>query len=160
IGWASAPYNPQWAQKYPKRAARMSLAGPAANFGIAILAGILMRIGLATGLFVPTGSTFTHIVAAAAEGGTSDGIATVLSIFFSLNILLGGFNLIPFPPLDGYGILGLFTTETGARRLQELRMQMRGFAILGLVLAWRAFPYFYYPLFNSAIHAVYAGYRS
>ena len=37
IGWASAPYNPEWAQKHPKHAARMSLAGPAANFGLAIL---------------------------------------------------------------------------------------------------------------------------
>jgi Zn-dependent protease len=159
IGWASAPYNSQWAQQYPKRAARMSLAGPAANFTIAILAGILMRIGLAAGVFVPTGSTFTHIVGAASQGGIAEAVATALSIFFSLNILLGGFNLIPFPPLDGYGILGLFTTESGARRLQQLRLQMRTFAILGLVLAWRAFDVFYYPLFNTAIHAVYAGYR-
>ena len=53
IGWASAPYNAAWAQEHPKKAARMSLAGPAANFGLAILAGILMRIGLAMGSFVP-----------------------------------------------------------------------------------------------------------
>jgi Zn-dependent protease len=26
--------------------------------------------------------------------------------FFSLNILLGVFNLFPIPPLDGFGILG------------------------------------------------------
>ena len=43
IGWASAPYNPKWAIENPKHAARMSLAGPVANFGLAALAGILMR---------------------------------------------------------------------------------------------------------------------
>src|SRR6201997_3032744 len=32
IGWASAPYDPHWAMRHPKRAAWMSLAGPAANF--------------------------------------------------------------------------------------------------------------------------------
>ncbi len=53
IGWASAPYNAKWAMEHPKHAARMSLAGPAANFGLAILAGIVMRVGLATGSFVP-----------------------------------------------------------------------------------------------------------
>src|SRR6187402_2305383 len=28
MGWASAPYDPYWAQQYPKRAAWMSIAGP------------------------------------------------------------------------------------------------------------------------------------
>src|SRR6267154_6190046 len=41
IGWASAPYDPLWSQKHPKRSAWMSLAGPAANFAIAIVAAIL-----------------------------------------------------------------------------------------------------------------------
>src|SRR3954463_846660 len=31
LGWASAPYDPLWSRRYPKRAAWMSLAGPAAN---------------------------------------------------------------------------------------------------------------------------------
>src|SRR5271166_5832661 len=38
IGWASAPYNPEWSRQHPKRAAWMSLAGPATNFLLAILA--------------------------------------------------------------------------------------------------------------------------
>ena len=31
IGWASTPYNPEWARQHPRRAAAMSFAGPAAN---------------------------------------------------------------------------------------------------------------------------------
>src|SRR3954469_2755940 len=34
MGWASAPYNPQWALRPPRRAAWMALAGPAANFAL------------------------------------------------------------------------------------------------------------------------------
>src|SRR6202795_1883094 len=38
MGWASAPYDPLWAQRHSRRAASMSLAGPGANFALTILA--------------------------------------------------------------------------------------------------------------------------
>ena len=42
LGWASAPYDPYWAARNPRRAALMSAAGPIANFLLAALAlGIL-----------------------------------------------------------------------------------------------------------------------
>jgi len=159
IGWASAPYNPLWSQQHPKRAAWMSLAGPAANFSLALIAGLLMRIGLAMGSFVPLEPSPAHIVGAVSQAGAADGIATVLSIFFSLNILLGCFNLIPFPPLDGYGVLGLFTTHDGAIRLQNLRMKMGGFSLLGLLIAWQLFDRAYPQLFDTATRLFYLGYR-
>jgi Zn-dependent protease len=159
IGWASAPYSPLWSQRHPKRAAWMSLAGPAANFSLALIAGILMRIGLATGFFVPLYPSPAHIVGAATQAGAADGIATVLSVLFSLNILLGLFNLIPFPPLDGYGVLGLFTSEAGALKLQEMRLKMGGFAFLGLVIAWQLFDRAYPDLFDGATRLFYYGFR-
>jgi Zn-dependent protease len=159
IGWASAPYDPIWSQRHPKRAAWMSLAGPAANFSLALIAAILMRIGLAAGWFTPVYPSMSHIVAAVSRTGVADGIATILSVLFSLNVLLGFFNLIPFPPLDGYGVLGLLTTEAGALRLQEWRMKMGAFGFLGLVIAWQFFDRAYPTLFASAIEFFYAGYR-
>jgi Zn-dependent protease len=159
IGWASAPYDPVWSEKHPKRAALMSLAGPGANFSLAILAAILMRIGLAAGYFVPAAQTFGHIVGAAGESGVGEGIATVLSVLFSLNILLGIFNLIPIPPLDGYGVLGLFATTAGAIRLQQFRVQLRTFAIIGLVVAWQVIDRFYPPVLAAGMRFVYFGYR-
>lgn len=158
IGWASAPYNPQWSQRHPKRAAWMSLAGPAANFGLALLAAILMRIGLLTGAFAPLYATPSHIVRAVNETGFADGMATILSIFFSLNVLLGCFNLIPFPPLDGYGVLGLFTSERGALKLQEMRTTMGSFGIIGLLIAWQVFGRMYDDLFAFATRLFYVGY--
>jgi len=159
IGWASAPYNPLWSQEHPKRAAWMSLAGPAANFSLALIAAIAMRIGLAAGVFVPLYPSPARIVGAVTQAGAADGAATVLSIFFSLNILLGCFNLIPFPPLDGYGVLGLFNTHAGAVRLQELRVKMGVFSFLGLVIAWQFFDRAYPQLFDTATRLFYLGYR-
>lgn len=144
IGWASAPYDPYWSQRHPKRAAWMSLAGPAANFSLAVLAAILMRIGMLAGVFAATFNP-VHMVMAPG-GGFAEGLAMVLDVFFSLNILLGCFNLIPFPPLDGYGVLGLFVSEDGARRLQALRGQMGMFAIVGLLIAWRVIGAVYTPV--------------
>ena len=154
IGWASAPYDPLWSIRHPKRAGLMSLAGPATNFAIAILAAMSMRIGLAMGIFTKGAITTSHIVGAPA-GTITEGVATVLSTFFTLNILLGLFNLLPFPPLDGYGALGLVTSENGARKLIEWRFKFRSVAILGLVLGWRVVDQFYYPMLNTGLGLVY-----
>jgi Zn-dependent protease len=159
IGWASAPYDPLWSQRHPKRAAWMSLAGPATNFAIAITAAILMRIGLMLGALAPGEISTARIVVAASSGGVAEGIATILSVFFSLNILLGCFNLLPFPPLDGYGVLGLFTSEQGALKLQEFRFKIRSFSIIGLLIAWRLLGAVYEPLLAKAVHGVYMFYR-
>src|ERR1700730_18591085 len=32
IGWATAPFDPHWERRYPRRAALMELAGPAAGY--------------------------------------------------------------------------------------------------------------------------------
>ena len=39
MGWASAPYDPLWAHRYPKRAALMAAAGPAANLLLVLVGG-------------------------------------------------------------------------------------------------------------------------
>ena len=66
IGWASAPYDPYWANRYPNRAALMAAAGPAGNFLIAVAAFLVLRIGLGLGAFVaPERVNFETIVAGA-----------------------------------------------------------------------------------------------
>ncbi|MBZ0165999.1 MAG: site-2 protease family protein, partial [Candidatus Omnitrophica bacterium] len=51
MGWASAPYDPQWAMTYPKRAALMALAGPVSNLCLVFISGFLLRLGLWLGFF-------------------------------------------------------------------------------------------------------------
>jgi Zn-dependent protease len=159
IGWASAPYDPTWSMKHPRRAAWMSLAGPGANFSLCLLAAIAMRIGLMTGSFTPGSISTSQIVMAHSSSGIAEGVAAIVSVFFSLNLLLGCFNLIPFPPLDGYGVLGLFTDERGAWRLQQFRMKMGLFSFIGLLLAWKILSSVYVPLLVHGIRLVYLGYH-
>ena len=159
IGYASAPYNPEWSIRYPKRSGLMSLAGPAANFSIAISAAILMRIGLAMGYFLP-GAISTDGIVEPAASGIATGAATILSVFFSLNLLLGCFNLLPIPPLDGFGVLGLFTNSEGALKLQALRMRMRGFGMLiGVLIASQLLGYVYGPLLENGVRLIYIFYK-
>ena len=40
IGFASAPYDPNWERQHPRRSAWMALAGPATNFILMIIAVI------------------------------------------------------------------------------------------------------------------------
>ena len=155
MGWASAPYDPYWQQKHPRRAAWMSLAGPAANFTLAVIAGIAVHIGILMGAFAPPASAnFQRIVESTAPG-LADGVAKFLSLLFSLNVLLGTFNLLPIPPLDGYSALGLFMNESGARRLEAMRQSARNYTFIGLLLGWQIFAKIYDPLFTLALRALY-----
>lgn len=157
MGWASAPYDPFWANRHPRRAAWMSLAGPGANFVLAALAALLIHLGIWTHVLAPPNSaSFTHIVASVSPG--TAGAASLLSVLFSLNLLLGVFNLLPVPPLDGFGALGLLLPETAARKLQDLPRQMRGFSMIGLLIAWRLFDPLFDPVFTLALNALYPSY--
>jgi Zn-dependent protease len=105
IGWASAPYDPAWQERYPRRAAWMALAGPAANFTLVILSAVGIRVGMLLGYFhMPAYVAFTRITEASTPG-MAGFAATFLSIIFLLNLLLGTFNLLPEPPLDGDHII-------------------------------------------------------
>jgi Zn-dependent protease len=155
MGWASAPYDPLWQQRHPRRAAWMSLAGPAANFALVLTAGITIHIGITLGGFQPPQSAnFQHVVEAVGPG-IAEGAATFLSLLFSLNVLLGAFNLLPIPPLDGYSALGLTLSEHGARRLEQMRQRTRAFAFVGLLLGWQIFGKLYGPLFSWALQVLY-----
>ena len=156
MGWASAPYDPRWALIYPRRSAWMSLAGPAANLTLAIIGAIGIRAGLFLGVFeIPRGMRFAHIVAATTPGAM-EGAATLLSVLFSLNLLLCVFNLLPLPPLDGFGALGVFFPERIARKLVEFGFRLRGWSIVGLLIAWRMFDQVFFPVFLTAMRMLYA----
>jgi Zn-dependent protease len=157
-GWASAPYDPAWEQKYPRRAAWMALAGPAANFTLATLAGVGIRGGMALGYFqLPNSVGFTHVAEAAAPG-KAEFFATFLSILFVLNILLGTFNLLPVPPLDGNaGITVLMSRATALRFVAFTRNQ--GFGMMGLVLAWVVYDRIFGAIFDVCLRMLYPGAR-
>ena len=80
----------------------------------------------------------------------------LLSIMFSLNLLLALFNLLPIPPLDGHGAICLFFTENFARRFTQATHNP-GLAMLGLVVGWKVFGYIFDPVFVVALNVLYPG---
>jgi Zn-dependent protease len=154
MGWASAPYDPLWAHRHPKRAALMALAGPAANLLLVVVAGIAIRVGIAAGAFaLPETVDFTHLFAA--HAGTA-GFIVPLSILFSLNLLLFLFNLLPLPPLDGSAILPIFMSDRLAQGYRALIANPM-FSLVGLLIAWRSFDIVFSPVYRWAIDLLYRG---
>lgn len=156
IGWASAPYDPAWQRAHPRRAAWMALAGPAANFCLMILAGVMIHAGILAGIFqAPVSAGFTSIVSAT-QPGIAGFAATLLSILFVLNLLLGTFNLLPIPPMDGSsGIAVLFGESFAARyfdRLHEYRI-----GTIGLFIAWVIFDRIFIYIYTFALNVLYPG---
>ncbi|HZT39740.1 MAG TPA: site-2 protease family protein [Bryobacteraceae bacterium] len=160
IGWASAPYDPAWQQRHPRRAAWMSLAGPAANLALVLAATAVISAGRLAGVFEPPAHwSSTHVVESV-QSGFLAGAATALSILFSMNLLLGAFNLIPIPPLDGFSAPGIFMTERAARRYARLGDSLRPYSWFGLLVCWRLFEHIYGPIFAAGIRMLYPELRS
>ena len=135
----------------------MALAGPAANLLLVLIAAVLIRIGLATGLFyAPDSITFGKIVGTAADG-LWPAIAFMLGVVFSLNLLLAVFNMLPFPPLDGSGALPLILSAGLTRRYQDFVWGNPIVGLLGLFLAWQIFGPVFQPLFVAAVSLLHPG---
>lgn len=99
FGWAKpVPINP-YNLNNPKRDMMwIGLSGPATNFAVAIVLALLTRL-----LVVP-----------ASLG------ANILFYGVAINLLLGFFNLIPIPPLDGSRILTGLLPEEYAYRINSI----------------------------------------
>lgn len=103
FGWAKpVPYNPYNLKPGRWSEAIVASAGPISNICLALLFGLLLRIGMASGALW-AGPAFIKIV----------------SIIVLINILLAIFNIIPIPPLDGSKLLFAFFPDKS--------YQIRGF---------------------------------
>lgn len=154
MGWASAPYDPNWALRYPKRAALMALAGPASNFLLVLLAALFIRLGMAAGEFqIPDSVTFMRLTEATSEGAMMH-VAAMLSVFFSLNLLLFIFNLLPFPPLDGSAAIPLLLSDNAARKYMTF-VYSSGIAVIGFLIVWNFFGYIFRPVYRLAVSLLY-----
>lgn len=100
FGYAKpVPINPYNFRNYKKDTALTAAAGPLSNFVIAIVLSVLLR------LIIGSIDPYTQI---------GSGQALLLRVFYNIifiNLFLGLFNLIPFPPLDGSKVLGAFLSD-------------------------------------------------
>ncbi len=132
LGWASAPYDPLWERRHPRRSAWMALAGPATNFTLMLLAAVAIHVARSM-----------HLFNVDPLHRSIDVLALVLSRLFFLNLLLGTFNLLPVPPLDGSTAIMLFMSEVRAQRYLDW-IRGNSFAMAGLLIGmlvfYRIFP--------------------
>jgi Zn-dependent protease len=126
IGFASAPYDPNWERRHPHRAALMALAGPATNFTLMLLGALGLRLGAAFHWF----------------SGPRSFVVQLLFVVFSLNLLLGVFNLLPVPPLDGSSVIMLGMSESTANRYIST-IRSGPYAMPGILLGIIVFNYIF-----------------
>jgi Zn-dependent protease len=156
FGYASTPYDPTWAYTHPRKAAWMSAAGPAANLFLIIFCFLVVKIGIAAGIFLePESVNFRQIVD---PGLTGDWNAFVIfiSMLFTMNLILLVLNIIPLPPLDGSGIVAIFLPDTASRKYRSI-ISNPLFGFVGLFLAWQAFTPLFHFIFPGAMNVVYWG---
>lgn len=102
FGWAKpVPINPYNFRDYRSGLLWVSLAGPLANFGLALAALFLRFIPIKLGLYWAPYLQFTE----------------TLAVF---NVLLGVFNLVPIPPLDGSKILAALAPDNIAGYIRRI----------------------------------------
>jgi Zn-dependent protease len=151
MGWASAPYDPYWEGRHPRRAAAMSAAGPAANLLLAAIAFLALQAGLAAGVWSGASHQVVDQLVVAAQGAAPflDGLGRFLSIVLSLNVILGVFNLIPVSPLDGISVLAGLVPP-----VRPLYLKARAFPVMGIVgilVAWKVAPWIIGPAWRMVV---------
>ena len=153
IGWAKpTPVNPfRWRNK---RVANfwVSIAGVICNFAIAIVAGIIIRVGYSFGFIEISGG---GLVPAGTSSMIALGAVDLLWVFFTLNVALGVFNLIPIPPLDGSKVLQSIlppSFESGFEALERF-----GFILLILAMFTGVFRAIFSVVMPIAIRILFIG---
>ncbi|MBU0730175.1 MAG: site-2 protease family protein [Proteobacteria bacterium] len=141
IGWAKpVPVNPIYFKNPRKDMLWVSLAGPGANFMLAIASAILAKVLSLAAPLIPNFFLWPLLNMVAA------------SIW--INIMFGVFNLVPIPPLDGSKILMGLLPDGLAR--SYARVDRYGFIVLLILFYTGILPRLIRPIITFA-HGIIAG---
>jgi Zn-dependent protease len=136
IGWGRpVPVNPSSMRNRRFGAVLVGLAGPAANFLVALVAAVAFRF-----VYPAVGTSF--------DVGFS---VNLLNMLVTINVVLGVFNLLPIPPLDGSTLLSLVLPPSRQNIVAFLN-QYGIFLLLGLLILA---PNLLTPLFRAITQALY-----
>ena len=143
FGWGKpVMFNPLGLKMSPKVASFfVSLAGPASNFVMAGLLAVPIQLGL-----VPYIDPFTRSAALLRLESTSEYIGLFISGALYLNVILGVFNLIPIPPLDGFKVALVILPDNLAEEF--VKLDRYGFGVLMVLLFAIPFLTGYSPVFE------------
>jgi len=113
FGWAKpVPVNPAQLRNPRQQALLVSLAGPATNIALAVLAAGVLR---------------AHLV------HTNLAVRIVFDAGF-VNVVLAAFNLLPIPPLDGSAVIERFLPRSWWPRYMHLRQYSMGVLLILVLL--------------------------
>lgn len=115
FGWAKpVPYNPYNLKNQRWGEAIVGIAGVATNIFLAIIFAVISRVAFASGM---------------------DPFAGLAALVAYVNLFLGLFNLIPFPPLDGFTVLRGLLPYRMSVSLRSIEQNLGGFVgLIGFLL--------------------------
>jgi Zn-dependent protease len=125
FGWGKpVPVNPARLRHGPETGrAIVAAAGPVSNFVFAVVAALPFQFGLVE----------WNISANIRSWGLEEYVSLYLGAVVIFNVLLGVFNLIPVPPLDGFAVfIGILPRDL-SRPIAQL--EQYGPAVLMLLIA-------------------------
>jgi Zn-dependent protease len=130
FGWAKpVPYNPYNLKNKRWGETIVAIAGSATNLFLAIIFGLIVRFG--------------------SEIGLSATMISLAAIIAFINLFLGLFNLIPFPPLDGFTALRSALPWHSSMGFARFEHQVRSMGIISLILFLLVFSFIFAgPFYN------------
>jgi Zn-dependent protease len=122
FGWAKpVPYNPYNLRNQRWGEMLVAIAGGATNILLAVIFGLIVRYGALLGL-----------------DATALSLAATITF---VNLFLGLFNLIPFPPLDGFTALRSGLPWHASASFARFERQIRRWGMVSLLLFLIVFSY-------------------
>ncbi len=122
FGWAKpVPVDPRYFQNPVKGMMLVSLAGPGTNFALALAFAFLFHALI-----------YLAVMLGGAGMSVIEPLVLMAQYGVLVNLILGIFNLLPIPPLDGAKILAGFLPASGVRMIYSF--ERYGFIVVILLL--------------------------
>lgn len=134
FGWARAvPVNPGNLRRRRQDMVLVALAGPGANFALAIFCALCLRWGTTAGGDLASGGQ---------QFVFGEPISLMAAFGLYINVILALFNLLPIPPLDGGRVLLSVLPErlsSPLRKIEPFGLLLIVFLIFGTSLWQKVF---------------------
>ncbi len=139
FGWAKpVSINPDNLKSPRRDMMRIALAGPAANFILALVCTVIYHL---LHIFFPVRSANISGIQILLP------LREMLAVGVSVNVALGMLNLIPIPPLDGGRILAGLLPEKPAAFLEKI--DSYGVVLLVILVLSNSLNLFFFPLLST-----------
>ncbi len=124
-----APVDPSYFRRYKRDSVIVALSGPLANLILAVLTGVLLRVGLGSEL------------------------SRVLGAFVFVNLCMAFFHLLPIPGLDGARLVGLVLPPRAAEVYRNADAYLPLFVLVVIFIFVGPVSAVIYGLANAICHA-------